>query len=60
MLVNAYGDAKFSLDRIVKAIATFERTMISTESPFDAFNKGDKRLVDCVDRQKPHTHAREH
>ncbi len=45
MLVNAYGDAKFSLDRIVKAIASFERTFISTESPFDAFNKGDKTAI---------------
>lgn len=39
MLQNAYGDIKFSLDRIAKAIACFERTIVSTGSPFDSYNQ---------------------
>ncbi len=45
LLVNAFGDDKFTLNRIVQSIAAFERTLISTESAFDAFNKGDKNAI---------------
>ncbi|MGD8112728.1 cytochrome c peroxidase [Vibrio sp. TRT 17S01] len=37
----AFGDNMITLDRIAKAIATFERTIISKESDFDRFLKGD-------------------
>ncbi|HET9135352.1 MAG TPA: cytochrome c peroxidase [Candidatus Kapabacteria bacterium] len=39
LLTNAYGEAKFSLDRIVKALACFERTIVSNGSPFDSYNQ---------------------
>ena len=37
---KAFGDDKVSLDRIFKAIATFERTVVSKRSRFDEFISG--------------------
>ncbi len=42
LFIAAWGDSKISMDRIAKSIATFERTFISTQSTFDAFNNGDQ------------------
>lgn len=39
---KAFGDKKITKDRIAKAIATFERTVISPASKFDRFIDGDK------------------
>jgi cytochrome c peroxidase len=39
MFTTAYGNSEISLDRIVKAIAAFERTFVSTNSSFDSYNK---------------------
>lgn len=39
---KAFGDKKITKDRIGKAIATFERTVISPASKFDRFIDGDK------------------
>ncbi len=36
------GDADpFTLDRVVKAIATFERTLVSSNAPYDRYNRGE-------------------
>lgn len=40
----AYGDKSINADRIIKAIATFERTIISGETKFDKFISGDTDL----------------
>ena len=45
LFTAAFGDDTITLDRIAKAIATFERTIISTESDFDRFLKGDKEAL---------------
>ncbi len=37
---KAFGDDKIDLSRILKAIATFERTIVSPDSRFDLFVKG--------------------
>jgi cytochrome c peroxidase len=37
---KAFGDEQISLDRIFKAIATFERTVVSKRSRFDEFISG--------------------
>lgn len=37
----AFGDETITLDRIAKALATFERTIISNDSAFDKFLAGD-------------------
>lgn len=39
---KAFGDKKITKDRIAKAIATFERTVISPASRFDKFIDGEK------------------
>ncbi len=42
---NAYHSANMSLDGIAKAIASFERTLVSTGSAFDAYNRGNKNAI---------------
>lgn len=41
----AYGSEEINLDKIQKAIATFERSIISTNSRFDAFVRGNKAAL---------------
>ena len=36
---------KVTIDEIAKAIATFERTLVTPNSPFDRFQKGDKKAI---------------
>ena len=31
----------YTIDRVVKALATFERTLLSSDSPYDRYNRGD-------------------
>ncbi|MEM9678713.1 MAG: cytochrome c peroxidase [Bacteroidota bacterium] len=40
----AFGDDDINLDRMLKAIATFERSIVSRNSKFDRFIKGKKDL----------------
>jgi cytochrome c peroxidase len=42
---RAFGDAKVTFDRIAKAIASFERTILSGNSPYDRFLNGDKQAL---------------
>jgi cytochrome c peroxidase len=42
---EAFGDARISMDRIAKAMATFERCMISGNSPYDRFSRGDSAAI---------------
>jgi cytochrome c peroxidase len=42
---QAYGDRKVTFDRIAKAIATFERTILSGDSPYDRYMNGDKQAL---------------
>ncbi|WP_019038588.1 cytochrome-c peroxidase [Psychroflexus tropicus] len=39
---KAFGSPEITLERVNKAIATFERTLVSGESKFDKFIKGDQ------------------
>lgn len=39
------GDDPVSLDNVVKAIAAFERTLLTPNSPFDRYQKGDKNAL---------------
>jgi cytochrome c peroxidase len=45
MFENAYPKEGISGATIAKAIAAFERTVLSTESPFDRWRKGDSKAV---------------
>lgn len=42
---RAFGDTQISFDRITKAIASFERTILSGNSPYDRFLSGDKKAL---------------
>ena len=42
---KAYPDEKLTIKTIAKAIAAFERTVISQESPFDLFIKGNTNAI---------------
>jgi len=42
---KAYPQEGLTKETLAKAIASFERTIVSTESPFDKFIKGDKYAI---------------
>ena len=42
---RAFGDSLISFDRITKAIASFERTILSGNSPYDRYLNGDKNAL---------------
>jgi len=42
---RAFGDESITIEMIVKAIAAFERTQLSANSPFDRFIAGDKSAL---------------
>lgn len=42
---KAFGTDKITIDEIAKAIATFERTVLSGNSPYDHFRAGDKKAL---------------
>jgi len=42
---DAFGDDKVTIDRIAQSIATFERTVLSGNSPYDRFKAGDKSAL---------------
>ncbi len=46
MFTRAFGDPAITLDRIAKAIATFERCFISGNSPYDQYVSGNTSAMD--------------
>jgi cytochrome c peroxidase len=42
---SAFGDSKITPERISKAIATFERTLITQETNYDRYWKGDESAI---------------
>jgi cytochrome c peroxidase len=42
---KAFGDSDVRIDRITKAIAAYERTVVSGNSPFDRYQAGDKSAM---------------
>lgn len=42
---NVFGDDKVNIDRITKAIAAFEETLVTPNSRFDKWLKGDKKAI---------------
>jgi cytochrome c peroxidase len=48
---EAFGDRKVTFDHIVKAIASFERTIVSGNSAYDRFLKGDKHALSPAARR---------
>jgi cytochrome c peroxidase len=48
---EAFGDAEVTLSRVVMALASFERTLISTDSPYDRFLAGDEKAINASARR---------
>jgi cytochrome c peroxidase len=42
---SAFGDENVTIDRVVQAIASFERTLITVEAPIDRFLAGDTKAI---------------
>ena len=42
---EAFGTESITIDRVAQAIATFERTLLSGNSPFDRYQRGDAGAV---------------
>lgn len=42
---KVFGSGKITIDRMVKAIAAYERTLITPNSPYDKFINGDKKAL---------------
>ena len=47
LFVKVFGTANFTIDHVGKAIATFERTVLSGNSPYDRYVKGDKSALNA-------------
>jgi cytochrome c peroxidase len=45
LFVSAFGDSTVTLEKIQQAIATFERGIVSRNSRFDAFVKGNRKAL---------------
>jgi len=45
LFAAAFGDSTINFERIAKALATFERTIVSGNSPYDRYLAGDKSAL---------------
>ena len=45
LFAKAFGSDRIDIDRIAMAIATFERTILSGNAPYDRYKKGDKKAM---------------
>ena len=45
MFAKAFGTDEINIDRAAKAIASFERTVLSGNAPYDRYKRGDKRAM---------------
>ena len=44
----AFGDETVDIDRVAKAIASFERTILTGNSPYDKWQAGDKKAMSAA------------
>ncbi len=47
---KAFNDTVVTMRRVMQAIATFERTIISADSPYDRFRRGDSMALNAMER----------
>jgi cytochrome c peroxidase len=45
LFAKAFGSEEITIDRAAKAIATFERTILSGDAPYDRYKRGDKKAM---------------
>jgi len=48
---TVFGTSPITVDQVAEAIAAFERTIVTTDSPFDRFMKGDETALTCLERK---------
>jgi cytochrome c peroxidase len=48
---EVFGTPKITLDLVANAIAAFERTVITTDSPFDRYIKGDNQALSSLEKK---------
>jgi cytochrome c peroxidase len=45
MFEKAFGSGEIDIDRVAMAIATFERTVVSGNAPYDRYKRGDRKAM---------------
>jgi cytochrome c peroxidase len=48
LFVKAFGTAEIDIDHVAMAIATFERTVLSGNSPYDRYKAGNKKAMSAT------------
>jgi len=48
---TVFGTSPITVDQVANAIAAFERTIVTTDSPFDRFVKGDEAALTSLERK---------
>jgi cytochrome c peroxidase len=48
---QVFGTTPITVDQVAKAIASFERTVVTTDSPFDRFIRGDKNALTPLEKK---------
>ena len=46
-----FGEGPITVDRVAEAIAAFERTVVTTDSKFDRYARGDHRALTLLEKQ---------
>ncbi|MGB9736558.1 MAG: cytochrome-c peroxidase [bacterium] len=48
---DVFGATPITIDQVVDAIASFERTVVTTDSPFDRYIKGDRNALTPLEKE---------
>jgi len=48
---TVFGSSPITLDQVAQAIAAYERTVVTTDSPFDRYVRGDQTALTCVEKK---------
>jgi len=48
---NVFGTTPVTIDQVAEAVAAFERTVVTTDSPFDRFVRGDETALTPLEKQ---------
>ena len=46
-----FGEGPITIDQVADAIATFERTVVTTDSRFDRYVRGDHQALTSLEKQ---------
>lgn len=48
---HVFGTSPITIDQVAQAIAAYERTVVTTDSPFDRFVRGDEKSLTDLEKQ---------